>query len=66
MATFGVYLTCDIYIVKGMCVLLARGAIISELVIMLFLSPVLCLCEGLISKTTKDWPVTKEAQHAIQ
>ena len=66
MATFGVYLTCDIYIVKGMCVLLARGAIISELVIMLFLAPVLCLCEGIISKTTKDWPKRKEALDALQ
>ena len=66
MATFGVYLTCDIYIVKGMCVLLARGAIISELVIMLFLAPVLCLCEGVISKTTKDWTNRKEALDALQ
>ena len=66
MATFGVYLTCDIYIVKGMCVLLARGAIISELVIMLFLAPVLCLCEGIISKTTKDWTKRKEALDALQ
>ena len=66
MATFGVYLTCDIYIVKGMCVLLARGAIISEMVIMLFLAPVLCLCEGIISKTTKDWPKRKEALNALQ
>lgn len=55
-ATFGVYITCDITIVKGMCALLARGAIISELVIMLFLSPVLCSAEGIISKTTKEWP----------
>jgi len=54
-ATFGVYLVCDIYIVRGMCALLARGAIISELVIILFLSPVLCVCEGLISKTTPTW-----------
>lgn len=66
MATFGVYLTCDIYIVKGMCVLLARGAIISELVIMLFLAPVLCLSERIISKTTKDWPKREEARNALQ
>lgn len=54
-ACFGVYLVCDIYIVRGMCALLARGAIISGLVIVLFLSPVLCTCEGLISRTTKEW-----------
>lgn len=52
---FGVYFVCDIYIVRGMCLLLARGAIISALVIVLFLAPVLCLSERLISKTTKGW-----------
>ena len=45
-ATFGVYLVCDIYIVRGMCALLARGAIISEIVIIVLLSPVLCVCES--------------------
>lgn len=55
-ATFSVYFVCDIYICKGMCLLLARGAIISELVIILFLSPVLCVCEKLISKTSRGWP----------
>lgn len=52
---FGVYFVCDIYIVRGMCMLLARGAIISALVMVLFLAPVLCLGEKLISKTTKEW-----------
>lgn len=55
MATFGVYLVSDINIVCGMCALLARGAIISELVIMFFLSPLLCTLEPLIAKTTKNW-----------
>lgn len=54
-ACFGVYLVCDIYIVRGMCILLARGAIISALVIVLFLAPVLCISEKIISKTTKEW-----------
>lgn len=58
-ATFGVYLVCDIYIVRGMCALLARGAIISELVIIFLLSPVLCVCEGLIAKTTPGWRLKK-------
>ena len=62
VVTFGVYLVCDINIVRGMCILLARGAIISECVIMLFLSPVLCTCEGLISKTTPTWRL----QHDIK
>ena len=55
VVTFGMYLVCDINIIQGMCVLLARGAIISECVIILFLSPVLCTCEKLISKTTPSW-----------
>lgn len=54
-ATFGVYLVCDIYIVRGMCALLARGAIISEIVIIVLLAPVLCVCEKFISKTTPTW-----------
>ena len=58
-ATFGVYLVCDIYIVRGMCALLARGAIISAIVIVLLLSPVLCVCEGFIEKTTPGWRLKK-------
>ena len=54
-ATFGVYVVCDIYIVRGMCSLLARGAIISEIVIVLFLAPLLVVCEGFIAKTTPSW-----------
>lgn len=59
-ATFGVWLVCDIHIVQGMCALLARGAIISEIVILIFLAPLLCLSEGIISKTTKHWRARKE------
>lgn len=54
-ATFGVYVVCDIYIVRGMCALLARGAIISEIVIVLFLAPLLVVCEDFIAKTTPSW-----------
>ena len=63
VATIAVYLTCDIHIVQGMCALLARGAIISEVVIMVFLAPLLCVFEGLISKTTKGWRLSKEEVH---
>lgn len=55
MATFGVYLVSDIYIVRGLCALMARGAIISELVIMFLLSPLLVTTEPLLAKTTKNW-----------
>lgn len=59
-ATFGVYVVCDIYIVRGMCALLARGAIISEFVIILFLAPLLVVCEGFIAKTTPSWRLSAQ------
>ncbi|MBQ3151169.1 MAG: MMPL family transporter [Clostridia bacterium] len=54
-ATFGVYVVCDIEMIKSICLLLARGSIISALVIMIILPAVLYLSEGLISKTTLKW-----------
>lgn len=54
-ATFGVYLTCDIAMVKSICSMLARGSVISALVIMLILPAVLYLTEGIIRKTTYKW-----------
>ena len=53
-ATFGVYLVSSIEIVKEICAMLARGSVISALVILFFLTPILYLSEGLISKTTKN------------
>lgn len=55
VATFGVYLICDISIIKGICALLARGSVISAIIIILFLAPILCIGEGLISKTSFKW-----------
>lgn len=61
-ATFGVYVVCDIYIVRGMCALLARGAIISEFVIILFLAPLLVVREGFIAKTTPSWRLSAQEE----
>lgn len=58
-ATFGVYLICDIDIVRSICAMLARGAIISALVIILFLTPNLVVCEDIINKTTYRWREVK-------
>lgn len=58
-ATFGVYLICDIDIVQSICAMLARGAIISALVIILFLTPNLVVCEDIINKTTYRWREVK-------
>lgn len=59
-ATFGVYLICDISLIKGICALLARGSIISALVIIFFLTPILYICEGFIDKTTFGWRKNKK------
>lgn len=58
-ATFGVYLVCSISIVKSICAMLARGSLISALVIVFFVAPILLVNEKLIAKTTKGW-VTNE------
>ena len=55
LATFGVYVTCDISIIKSICALLARGSLISAIVIIVCLPSVLNLCEGLINKTSIGW-----------
>ncbi|NMP36519.1 MAG: MMPL family transporter [Clostridiales bacterium] len=59
-ATFGVYLFCDIEIIKSICSMLARGALISGAVIIVFLTPTLLCFEKLISKTTYKWRVKFE------
>lgn len=67
-ATIGVSIVCDIDIVTSMCSMLARGAIISALVIILFLTPLLVVCEGFINKTSYKWrepqKVTEGTPHA--
>lgn len=54
-ATFGVYLVCDISIIKCICAMLARGAVISALVIIFALTPILYISQGLIEKTSFHW-----------
>ena len=54
-ATFGVYCICDIDIVKGVCLMLARGSVISAFVIMVMLPGILTICEGIINKTSVGW-----------
>lgn len=61
VATFAVYLVCNISIVKGICSLLARGSVISAASIVFFLMPLLYISEGVISKTTFGWAKGKKA-----
>ncbi len=58
VATFGVYVVCNISIVKSICAMLARGAVISALIIMIFMPALLCIFEKIISKTSYKWKVS--------
>ena len=51
-ATFGVAIYSDIDIISSMCMLMARGAIVSMLCVILILPALLMLCDGLIRHTT--------------
>jgi hypothetical protein len=51
-ATFGVAVYSDIDIISSMCMLMARGAVISMVMVILFLPALLRLCDGVICKTT--------------
>lgn len=62
-ATFGVYLICNVNIVKGICAMLARGAVISAIIIMVFMPALLCLCEKIIEKTSYKWITKGEPVH---
>lgn len=51
-ATFGVAVYSDIDIIASMCMLMARGAIISMLMVIFVLPALLLVCDKLICKTT--------------
>ncbi len=51
-ATFGVAIYSDIDIISSMCMLMARGAIISMLCVILILPALLLLCDRLVCATT--------------
>jgi len=51
-ATFGVAVYSDIDIISSMCMLMARGAIISMLMVIFILPALLLLCDKVICKTT--------------
>ena len=51
-ATFGVAMYSDIDIISSICMLLARGALISMVLVVLLLPSLLMLCDGLVRRTT--------------
>ena len=60
-ATFGVYLYSNIDVVKSICMLLARGALISTVVVIFILPGMFMIFDGLITHTTLDFFGTKKA-----
>ncbi len=57
--TLGVYIVSSISIVKEICALLARGSVISAIVIAFVLTPLLLMSEKFIARGTKDWRFVK-------
>lgn len=53
-ATFGVAVYSDIDIISSMCMLMARGAVVSMLCVIFILPALLMLCDKLICSTTFD------------
>lgn len=58
-STFGVAIYSDIDMIKSLCMLLARGAIVSMCCVILILPALLLLCDPLICRTTIGMPHQK-------
>lgn len=61
-ATLGVALISTMDIVRGICLMLSRGAIISAVVSIFILPSVLAVFEPVINKTTLHWRTPKQAK----
>ncbi len=62
-ATFGVAIYSNIDIIQSMCMLMARGAVVSMLLVLLLLPALLILCDKVICRTTlgmRTLPAKKE------
>lgn len=58
-ATLGVSFVSSIDLIGAICVMLARGAVISALVSIFLIPSLLCVCEPLFNKTTLYWRMEK-------
>ncbi len=65
-ATAGVAIVSDMELIKSLCVLMARGALISMAVIIFVLPSILIVCEKLIAVTTKGWRKSAVAKSESQ
>ena len=57
-ATLGVSFVSSIDLIGSICVMLARGALISALVSLFFMPAILCVCEPVFNKTSRHWRTT--------
>ncbi len=62
-ATFGVALYSDIDIISAMCMLMARGAVVSMLCVIFILPALLMLCDKIICATTAGMPRKPKSPH---
>ena len=56
-ATFGVGIYSKIDMISSLCLLMARGALISMCAVLLFLPAMYWLFDGMICKTSKDFHI---------
>ncbi len=54
-ATLGVGTISEIEIISSICMMLARGALISAVISMFLMPPVLCVCEPVFHRTSLHW-----------
>lgn len=59
-ATLGVSFVSSIDLIGGICIMLARGAIISALVSIFLIPAMLCVCEPIFNKTSLHWRTEKK------
>lgn len=64
-ATGGVALVSDMSLIKSLCILIARGAVISMIVIIFVLPSLLLVSEGIINKTSIKWRKSSKGNKKI-
>jgi predicted RND superfamily exporter protein len=70
-ATLGVSFVSSIDLIGAICIMLARGALVSAVICMFLLPAVLCVCEPVFNKTSRHWRTTppprkqKESQSEV-
>ncbi|MBB6697316.1 MMPL family transporter [Clostridium algidicarnis] len=65
-ATAGVALISDMELIKSLCFLMARGALISMVVIIFILPSILIVSEKFIGLTTKGWKQKKKSKENVE